>query len=149
MQINLSKYQQNKFTQNVKRSTSKLLEALRDDPGILQNGTVGTIDYEVGAMELFEERLVSELKNIGVLEDLDPTTVIGVPSQREDDEVSAELRTLQAQLRERMKPTNERKRKVLDHILRHIEEEQRNERRHEEMKAIELEWRRYKESQQK
>jgi hypothetical protein len=147
LQANFSKYQQNKFATNIKKSTLSLLGALREDPGILQNSTVSTSDYDESAMDLFEERLASELKNIGVLEeDLDAKTVIGLPSYREDDEVSAELRTLQAQLRERMKPTNESKRKVLEQVLIEIDDERRREKKDEEMRAIEREWYRFQEA---
>ncbi|KAL0480960.1 chromatin-remodeling complexes subunit [Acrasis kona] len=142
MQNNMKK---NRLSNQLKKSTMQLLSVLKEDPGAIQNTSISSIDYDVGAMNLFEERLASELKNIGVLdEDINPATVMGVPSHHEDDEVSAELRTLQAQLRERMKPTNEKKRKIMQQILSHLDEERRSEQKYDEMRSIEEEYNRNK-----
>jgi hypothetical protein len=143
-QVNFSKYQQNKNAQKIKSTTSHILKELQESPGILQSSTVGTNDYEETPMDLFEERLVSELKNIGVLDEyVDCKTVIGAPSHRQDDEISAELRILQGQLREKMKPTNEIKQRVMEQIRSDLDDERRREKKDEEMRAIEREWNRH------
>jgi transketolase len=147
MSTNFSKYQQTKQGQRIRSNVNSVLQALQDNHGVLQNISVSSSDYDEGAMDLFEDRLVSELKNIGVLDErFDSKTVVGFPSRREDDEISAELRVLQAQLLERTQPTNEIKRKIHSRVKKALKEERERERKDNEMKEIEKEWNRHLES---
>lgn len=72
--------------------------------------------------ELFsvEERIKSELKYVGLLDDGDMLTTNTASQSSNDDEVSVELRRLQADLRRLIELNNGRKRRVREVLLDHL-----------------------------
>jgi transcriptional adapter 3 len=66
------------------------------------------------------DRIRLELRSIGLLDDMEGTD----PADREDDEVCAEIRNLQNQLREKMASNNERKARMMVLIRAKMKEQE-------------------------
>jgi len=80
---------------------------------------IPTSTYSKQAMLSLEDRIRLELRSIGLLDDMEGID----PSEKEDDEVCAEIRNLQNLLRERMAANNERKAKMLEMVRARMHEQ--------------------------
>ncbi|KAG2392593.1 hypothetical protein C9374_011318 [Naegleria lovaniensis] len=84
-----------------------------------------SFDYSPQYMSVFEEKLLHEIKSIGVL----PQQQLSNPQlwvddeSREDDDICAEIRTLQNKLREQIQRTNDIRMKILKRVKSQLHEE--------------------------
>eukprot|EP00011_Vannellida_sp_DIVA3-517-6-12_P001326 CAMPEP_0114626102 /NCGR_PEP_ID=MMETSP0168-20121206/11607_1 /TAXON_ID=95228 ORGANISM="Vannella sp., Strain DIVA3 517/6/12" /NCGR_SAMPLE_ID=MMETSP0168 /ASSEMBLY_ACC=CAM_ASM_000044 /LENGTH=534 /DNA_ID=CAMNT_0001837393 /DNA_START=172 /DNA_END=1773 /DNA_ORIENTATION=+ len=92
-----------------------------------------TADYSRPAMLSLDDRIRMELRSIGLLDDEDANA----SGNREDDEICAEIRHLQGQLREQIRVNNERRRIFLRRAELKMNEQQGTNAKRAENKAIE------------
>lgn len=92
-----------------------------------------TADYSRAAMLSLDDRIRLELRSVGLLDDEDDDA----SGNREDDEICAEIRHLQGQLREQIRVNNERRRIFLRRAQVKMAEQQNTNARRAENKAIE------------
>eukprot|EP00761_Pharyngomonas_kirbyi_P010447 gb/GECH01010467.1/.p1 GENE.gb/GECH01010467.1/~~gb/GECH01010467.1/.p1 ORF type:complete len:672 (+),score=231.01 gb/GECH01010467.1/:1-2016(+) len=95
-----------------------------NDSQDLQSTLVSMEDYKELEMLSLEERLVKELKDIGVLNEEDKVSDI---DDREDDEICAHIRSLQSELRGCVSENNKLKRVIREHVQKEAQVEQETE----------------------
>lgn len=89
-------------------------------------------DYHESTMLHLEERIRIELKNIGLLDDEDFEL-----TNREDDEICAELRSLQAKLREQRTINNQKRQQLYTLAVAKMKEQEQLRRKREEWQELE------------
>ncbi|KAL9657538.1 hypothetical protein ABK040_000965 [Willaertia magna] len=112
------------------QQSQQLISLSNQYKDIEQDIHITNLDYTPQQMTLFEDKLLGELKNIGLIPVSQTSPNLWVADElREDDEICAEIRTLQNKLREQMQKTNEFRMKILKRVKAQLNDEREIERK--------------------
>jgi len=115
----------------------------QEDPSSDHNANVAinTNDYSPYSLRTFEEKVLKELKNLGVLGNIE--------AELADDEICKEIKNLQEQLRQTIKKNEEVREEILTKVRWNLSEEKNIQRRWQEVKQIEKEYKTWRRKRQK
>lgn len=127
-QFEISEYLKQKLpnlSKNQIQSANQILSLSNQFKDVEQMFNSTSFDYAPQYISVFEEKLLHEIKSIGILpqqQQLNPQLWVDEES-REDDDICAEIRTLQNKLREQMQRTNDIRMKILKRVKSQLHEE--------------------------